>query len=161
SGFGLFYDRIFNNAISSTIENPLDLGFARLSAADFNTLGGRDLRDIYTLFRPDTDYQLSLRGTAIDPNFKPAYLATWNVTFEKEVHNVVLSASYVGSRSKRLFSANNVNRNGSRAEDCQRLVCDVERLFIVNSIGESSYEAIQLRADSRYLENYGLVFSVN
>ncbi len=123
SGFGFFYDRIFNNAISSTIENPLGLGFARLGSdpatnplADLNTLGGQSLRDVYTLFRQNTNYQLSLRGTAIDPNFKPAYLATWNVTFEKELHNLVMAASYLGSRSRRLFSANNVNRTGNRAD---------------------------------------------
>ncbi len=35
------------------------------------------------------------------------------------------------------------------------------RLFVINSQGESSYQAMQLRMDSRYLEKYGLVFSAN
>lgn len=93
-------------------------------------------------------------------------------------------ASYLGSSGSRLYSANNVNRVGSDGlldptcivpriasdgitligpdySNCSRLNPNLKNVSMRGNGGHSSYEALQLRLDSRLIPRLGLEFGTN
>ncbi|MGA2806888.1 MAG: carboxypeptidase regulatory-like domain-containing protein [Terracidiphilus sp.] len=114
-GFGLSYERNFNNATFNVIQNPPNYGVVSLSAADN---GGQNIPI------SANNYPASLLGTgtiempsvtlrAVDPKIKPAYSANYSLSVERQIDSATVSLSYVGTRGIHNYSIANINRNYS------------------------------------------------
>jgi len=177
TGGGLFYDRRVGWELFRAYQNPPSYSFSRLSnipmTADLVT-------NQYAAF-PDTPVQLSESLTQ-DPDLHlhSAYVASWNATLEKEfAGEYVAGVSYLGSSGSKLYSLNNVNREGSAGlidpscvttriaadgitpvgpdfSNCSRLNPSLTNIGIRGNGGHSSYQALQLRLDIRRLPRLGL-----
>jgi hypothetical protein len=124
-------------------------------------------------------------STAIDPNMRTAYTLSWNATIEREFGGrFVIGASYLGSSGSRLYSVFRVNRLGSGGlldpscittrfaadgatplgpdyTNCPGLNPEVSDLRVRANGSHSSFEALQLRLDSRHFQRWGAEFGVN
>ena len=122
---------------------------------------------------------------AIDPNMRTAYTLSWNGTIERELGGrFVIGASYLGSSGSRLYSVFRVNRWGSGGlldpncittrfaadgttplgpdyTNCPGLNPEVSDLRLRTNGSHSSFEALQLRVDSRRLQRWGIEVGVN
>ena len=139
----------------------------------------------YAIF-PNTAIQLSQSDAKpIATNLRTAYTFSWNATIERELSgSFVAGASYLGSSGNQLYSVSNFNAIGSGGlldpncvgtriaadgvtplgpdyTNCPGLNSDVSALAIRGNGGHSSYEALQLRLDSRHLARWGVEFGVN
>src|SRR5262249_27296820 len=111
AGGGLFYDRWVGWELFRAHQNPPGYSFARLSDV---FLIPSIVTDQYAAF-PTSPVRLSASVTQ-DPDLQTgsAYVASWNVTLEKQLAaTLVIGASYLGSSGTRLYSGNNLNRVGS------------------------------------------------
>ena len=182
AGSGVFYDRRVGWELFRAFLNPPGYNLTRLAGvratADM-------LVDQYAVF-PNEPVQLSQSVTpAIDTNLRTAYTLSWNATIEHELAgSMVLGASYLGSSANQLYSINNVSRFGSRGllepgcigtriagdgrtsigpdyKKCPGLLNNIAALTMRTNGGHSSFEALQLRLDSRRLLRWGAEFGVN
>src|SRR5262249_28026006 len=141
--------------------------------------------DQYAAF-PTSPVRLSESATQ-DPDLHTdsAYVASWNVTLEKQLAaTLVIGASYLGSSGTRLYSGNNLNRVGSGGlldpscvttriaadglaaigpdySNCSRLNQVLSNIVARGNGGHSSYHALQLRMDSRRVSRLGLELGAN
>jgi hypothetical protein len=182
AGGGVFYDRSVGWELFRAYQNPPGYSFARLSNV---SLTPEMVTNQYAAF-PNAPVQLS-RSVTIDPDLHlhSAYTASWNATLEKELAGTfVIGASYLGSSGSRLYSLNNLNRTGSSGlldpscvtarvaadgitaigpdySNCTRLNPGFNNISTRGNGGHSSYQALQLRVDSRYISRLGLNFGAN
>ncbi len=182
SGIGVFNSRIDGFELFAVAQNPP--GFADTVLQDV-TLTPQTLANLYSVF-PDQPFPLiDTFSRAPAENLRPAYAISWNVTFERELANRFLAGvSYLGASGNRLYSKNNVNRSGSAglldpncvgvryASDdttrigpdyskCQPLNPLLSTVAIRGNLDHSSYNALQLKLDSRTLSHWGAQFGVN
>ena len=183
SGIGMFYDRNFGNVLFNVEQNPPNYSVVNLT----NTpVSAELLSNQYAVFL-DTPITLpSSVARMLSSNLKTAYTISWNATFEREVvGKFVAGASYVGASGNRLYSINFINRIGSGglldpkcvttlfasdgvtplgpnyADNCPRLNTSADDIVQRGNLSHSNYHALQLRLDSRYLQNRGLQFGAN
>lgn len=182
AGAGIFYDRRVGWEMFRVFLNPPSYSLAQLT--DVQVLPEL-LSHQYAAF-PEASIQLSQSDSKpIATNLRSAYTSSWNVTIERDIRNrFVAGASYLGSSGSRLYSTSNISRRGSGglldsscvrtrlAADnvtplgpdythCPGLNPDVSVLSLRGNGGHSSYEALQLRLDSRRLTSLGAEFGVN
>jgi hypothetical protein len=182
AGAGIFYDRRVGWELFRAYQNPPAYSFTRLSDV---TMTAALVTNQYAVF-PDAPVQLSQSITQDpDTHMRTAYTASWNATIEKEfAGSYVAGISYLGSSGIALYSLDNVNRVGSggllnpscitsrMASDgvtslgpdytnCQRLNPNISNIGLRTNGGHSSYNALQLRLDSRRLTRWGLEFGGN
>lgn len=116
-GYGIGYERNFNNVTFNVIQNPPNYAVVSVNPAD---VGG-------TLLLP-TDNAGPLAGTgisvpfppaslrAVDPNIKSAYTQSWSLATDRELaRNLVMSLEYSGAKGTHLYDIGNVNVNGTGA----------------------------------------------
>jgi len=182
AGAGVFHDRRVGWELFRAMLNPPSYSFTLLTDIPVTS---ELLTNQYAAF-PNVAVQLSQSVTQ-DPatNLRTAYTVSWNATIERELAgSFVIGASYLGSSGDRLYSINNVNRVGSGGlldpscittrfaadgtrplgpdyTNCTRLNPNVADIRIRSNDGRSSFEALQLRLDSRRLSRWGVEFSVN
>jgi hypothetical protein len=143
------------------------------------------LSNQYAVF-PNHAIELSQSDSKpIATNLRTAYTVSWNTTIERELAgSFVAGVSYLGSSGSRLYSIDDFSRIGSGGlldptcittrfasdgitalgpdyRNCTGLNPSVSALNVRENVGHSSYEALQLRLDSRRLANWGLEFGVN
>jgi hypothetical protein len=182
TGAGIFYDRRVGWELFRAYQNPPSFSFTQLSNIPMTA---ELVTNQYAAF-PDVPIQLTESLTQDpDTHTRSAYSASWNATIEKEFGGeFVAGASYLGSSGSRLYSINNVNRAGSGGlldptcitpriasdgitiigpdySNCSRLNSNLKNVSLRGNGGHSSYEALQLRLDSRLIPRLGLEFGAN
>lgn len=181
-GVGIFYDRRVGWELFRAYQNPPSYSYSQLSDVPVT----KDLvTNQYAAF-PNTPIQLSQSVTQDpDTHSRTAYVSSWNATIEREIAGLLVAgASYLGSSGSRLYSINNVNRVGSAGledpscvstriasdgltpvgpdySNCPRLNSTIKNIGLRGNGGHSSYQALQLRFDSRLIPNLGLEFGLN
>jgi hypothetical protein len=182
AGAGLFYDRRVGWELFRVFLNPPSYSLTVLTNIPVTS---QLLGDQFAAF-PNTPLQMSQNDTtSIDPNMRSAYTSSWNATLEREIAgNFVAALSYLGSSGSRLYSIYRLNRMGSGGlldpscvttrfasdgttplgpdyTNCPGLNSDVSDLRERTNGSHSSFEALQLRLDSRRLPRWGAEFGVN
>lgn len=182
AGAGLFYDRRVGWELFRAYQNPPSYSFAQLTNIPVTP---NLVTNQYAAF-PDEPVQLSSSLTNDpDTHLRSAYVSSWNVTLEHEfAGTLVIGASYLGSSGSRLYSLNNVNRVGSAGlidpsclgtrfasdgitpigpdySNCGRLNPAIKNIGLRTNGGHSSYQALQLRLDSRPILPLGIEFGGN
>jgi hypothetical protein len=112
-GYGISYERNFNNVTFNVIQNPPNYGVVAFTSADN---GGSIIpvtSNNFAQFGGGTGLKplpnVTLR--AVDPNIKPAYASNWSVSIEHQFSAATASVSYVGTRGIHNYSIANVNRS--------------------------------------------------
>jgi len=185
AGGGIFYDRRVGWEMFRAFLNPPSYSLAQLTDVRMGTDVDL-LTNPYAAFPQKTAIQLSQSDAKpIATNLRSAYTSSWNLTFERDIRNrFVAGASYLGSSGSQLYSISNVSRRGSGGllnpscvgtrfaadkvtplgpdyTNCPGLNPDVSVLSLRGNGSHSSYEALQLRLDSRRLPTLGAEFGVN
>jgi len=182
SGVGVFYDRRVGWELNLASVNPPSFSLASLTNI---VLTPEVMKNQYSVF-PDTPVQLShIDIKAIDTHLRPAYVVSWNATFEQELwRDFVFGASYLGSSGSWLYSINPVNRTGSGGlldpscivprlasdgvtvlgpdyTNCPSLNPLLNNISVRGNLSHSSYEALQLSMESRQISSVGLQIGFN
>lgn len=185
AGAGIFYDRRVGWEMFRVFLNPPSYSLAQLTDVRMGT-DVNLLANPYAAFPQKTAIQLSQSDAKpIATNLRSAYTSSWNATIEHEFRSrFVAGVSYLGSSGSQLYSISNVSRSGSGgllnrscvgtrfAADkvtplgpeyakCPGLNPDVSALIVRGNGSHSSYEALQLRLDSRHLTSLGAEVGVN
>jgi len=182
AGAGLFYDRRVGWELFRAALNPPSYSLTQLTDVPVNAA----LLDNQYVAFPNSPILLDQSDTKpIDTHLRPAYTVSWNLTFEHEfAGSLVAGASYLGSNGSRLYSLNDLSRQGSGGlldpsclatryaadgttplgpdyTNCPGLNSEVSSLVMRGNAGHSSFEALQLRVDSRRISRLGIQFGVN
>jgi hypothetical protein len=181
SGIGVFNDRKYGDPAFNALFNPPNYSLSELSGV---TMTPDLLSNAYSVF-PDSPFVLSNSAARmLDADLKTPYTVSWNATLEHEFKaSLVAAASYVGASGVHLYSLSNINRIGSGGlldpsclglrtdaagnpigpdyTGCPRLNSAVASINERSSQAHSSYHALQLRVDTRYLARLGLLMGAN
>jgi hypothetical protein len=182
AGVGIFFDRRVGWELFRVFLNPPSYSVVQLANVGVTPAL---LADPYAVF-PDAAIQLSQSDSKpIATNLRSSYTASWNTTVEREVRNgLVLGASYLGSSGSRLYSQTDVSRVGSGGlldprcvrtrfaadgvtplgpdyTNCPGLNSDVSALNMRENGAHSSFQALELKVDSRRLASSGIEFGAN
>jgi hypothetical protein len=159
-GAGVFYERLPGLAYENL--NPPSQSVTRLTNI---RLTERLLENPYSVLG---DSPMPLPPSAVirfDQDLKTSKTISWNATYEHEVfRNLLLGASYIGSRGQHLYRMINDNRIGSGQLDGrqgERLFSNAAGFLTVNNLGDSSYHGLQLRIESLNIRHLGLQAGVN
>ena len=114
-GYGISYERNFNNVTFNVIQNPPNYGVVSFTTADN---GGNTIpisTNNFAQFGTGTGTKelpnVTLR--AVDPKIKPAYAQNWSLSVERQMAGTTASVSYVGTRGIHNYSIANINRSFS------------------------------------------------
>jgi len=164
AGYGLSYERNFNNVTFNVIQNPPDyavvalLGGTPISNNNLGAFGsGTGLVEL-----PNT----TLR--AVDPKIKPAYSENWTLSLEHQTGpGTVVTLGYIGSRGIHNYSIANLNRvfsGGNYLGDSHfsnRLNLQYSNINFRGADGDSYYESVNLGVRSNNLHHTGLGTQAN
>lgn len=169
-GYGVAFDRVFDNAFASILQNPPS--YAQIALLAGTNISGINITDSNTGPFDETGTlkipQSNL--TAIDPNLKTAYARFWNASLQREVaHNLIVSVDYSASEGRDLYAVSNFNRIGSgnvylqdacTTGNCTaRLNKQYADINILTNQGNSSYHGVTVGVDSRNFLTRGLLFN--
>lgn len=181
AGAGLFDDRRVGWELFRAALNPPSYSLSLLTDVPMTAAL---LDNQYAAF-PNAPILLDRSDTKpIDTNLRPAYTVSWNATLEHQFTGTfVVAASYLGSSGSRLYSVNNLSRTGSGGlldpgcivtryaadgttlgpdyTNCPGLNTEVSSLQMRGNASHSSFEALQLRLDSRRVSSLGIQFGAN
>jgi Carboxypeptidase regulatory-like domain/TonB dependent receptor len=181
SGVGIFNDRKFGDPAFNVLFNPPTFSLMQLSGVNMTS---DLLSNVYSVF-PNSPIVLSgAAARMLDSDLKTPYTISWNATVERDVkRSMVAAASYVGASGVHLYSLSNINRIGSgglRDPSCVGVRTDAAgnaigpdytgctRLNLLagdinerSSQSHSSYHALQLRLDTRFLARLGVLVGAN
>jgi hypothetical protein len=112
-GFGLSYERNFNNVTYNVIQNPPNYAVVSFTVADNNNVAIPISSNNFSTFGTGTGKKLLPNTTlrAVDPNIKPSYAANWSLSVEHQIAGTTASVSYVGTRGIHNYSIANINRS--------------------------------------------------
>jgi hypothetical protein len=108
-GYGISYERNFNNVTFNVIQNPPNYAVvAFVNKANPYPINNENLG----VFATGTGSKLLPNVTlrAVDPHIKPSYASDWSLSIERQVGTTTASVSYVGTRGIHNYSIANVNR---------------------------------------------------
>jgi hypothetical protein len=163
-GFGISYERNFNNVTFNVIQNPPNYAVVSFTKADNNgALIPVDTNNFST-FGTGTGlkYLPNVTLRAVDPNIKPAYTENWSLSVEHQMDSTTVSASYVGSRGIHNYSIANINRtfDGSTylgdARVANRTNYQFGNINFRGADGDSYYEGLTTEIRSANLLRTGL-----
>ena len=161
-GAGRFYDRNFGNVFFGAVQNPPAYATTFLTNV---AMTSSILTNVYSAF-PNSSVPLNTAyAQFIDPNLKNAYTIAWNAGIEHNIAGRFLaSAKYVGSSASHLYAESQIDRPGSGVFiglPNQSLNPNVSGIRLRGSFGHSTYNALQLRLESKALSASGLQFGVS
>jgi hypothetical protein len=111
-GYGISYERNFNNVTFNVIQNPPNYGVVSFTAADNAGANIPISTNNFSIFGTGTGLKelpnVTLR--AVDPKIKPAYAQNWSLSVERQLAGTTASVSYVGTRGIHNYSIANINR---------------------------------------------------
>jgi hypothetical protein len=162
AGIGRFYDRNFGNVFFGAVQNPPAYATTQLTNVPVTS---SILSNVYSVF-PNSPVPLTTAyAQFLDPNLKNAYTIAWNAGVERNIAGkFVASAKYVGSSASHLYGENQIDRPGSGiliGLPNQSLNPNLAGIRLRGSFAHSTYNALQLRLESKPLAASGLQFGVN
>lgn len=168
-GWGMSYERNFNNVTFNVLQNPPGQAVLLLTA-------GTDVPSIPLT----TDNAGPLAGSvgskalpitslrAVDPQIKTAYAHQWSLALEHQLsNNAVAGLEYSGSRGLDLYSVQRLNIGGSApvyggfGTPRQRINSQYSLINFRMNGGESFYNGLNARLELRNLSPYGLTLRAN
>jgi len=114
-GYGISYERNFNNATFNVIQNPPNQGVLNLNTASNGPIPITTTNFPTALLGTGTMAMPTVELRAIDPKIKPAYAMNYSLSVEREINSITASLSYVGTRGIHNYSIANLNRAFSGA----------------------------------------------
>ncbi|MCZ2073786.1 MAG: TonB-dependent receptor [Bryobacterales bacterium] len=106
-GYGIFYDTFTAALWRSLVGGPYN---GSESTPPNSITNGNPLWQLPAIFPA----QLNQSGTAslggVDPHMKNPYVQQWNLTIEREIFDMGLRASYVGTKTHQLVLSRNLNQ---------------------------------------------------
>lgn len=162
-GYGINYERNFNNVTFNVIQNPPNYGVVLLTSAKITSSNLGDFASgSGSIPLPNT----TLR--AVDPKIKPAYVQNWSLSVERQINpNTAANISYVGTRGIHNYSIANINRAyaGSTyladAHTSNRLNMQYSNINWRGADGDSYYNGLNLGINSSNLFHKGLTLIAN
>ncbi len=165
SGFGISYERNFNNVTFNVIQNPPNYAVVAFTAADN---GGANIpisTNNFSTFGTGTGVKalppVTLR--AVDPGIKPAYSENWSLSVEHQLAtSTTASVSYVGTRGIHNYSIANINRSYSGgnflgdARQSARTNLQYSSINFRGADGDSYYNGVTTEIRSSNFRNSGL-----
>src|SRR5439155_6725374 len=158
AGFGTFYNlQIVGNGITPLSRNsPFRM---RQTSGPF-AAAARPLPNLTDAFSGNP----SVIPPGIDPNFLTAYINQWSLSFQREIaRNLVLDVSYLGSQGHKLPVGWNINQAfpGPGSVNSRRPYQGYGSITggYISSIGNSSFDALQIRAERRFSSGLSFVSS--
>jgi Carboxypeptidase regulatory-like domain/TonB dependent receptor len=162
AGVGRFYDHNFGNVFFGAVQNPPAYATTQLTNVQVTP---SILTDVYSVFPNGPVPLTTAYAQFLDPNLKNAYTIAWNAGVERNIgDNFVASAKYVGSSASHLYAENQINRPGSGVfigRPNQSLNPNLAGIRLRGSFAHSTYNALQLRLESKPLAGVGLQFGMN
>ena len=168
-GYGIGYERNFNNVTFNVIQNPPN-------NATLDLVAGTDLPSIPIT----TNNAGPLAGTsgskalppvslrAVDPHIKTAFAHQWSLAIEHQLSNdAILALEYTGSRGENLYTIDRLNLGGSAlvyagaGTPTQRLNPQYSLINFRTNGGQSLYNALNTRFELRNFRRYGLTLRAN
>lgn len=175
AGFGLFYNyQIIGNGITPLSRN------SPFRQRQTSTAVARPSPTTLTSLANPFAGTPSVVAPGIDPNFREAYNEQWSLGIQKEIlSNTVVDVSYLGSEGHHLPMGVNINQAFplSAAQpgtlNCRRpynaMFCAADRLTslgfgsitggYIESIGNASFNSLQVRAERRFTHGLSFVSS--
>jgi hypothetical protein len=164
-GFGISYERNFNNVTFNVIQNPPNYAVVAFTSADNEGAIIPVSTNNFGQFGTSTGLKqlpnVTLR--AVDPSIKPAYANNWSLSVERQVGGgTTAMVSYVGTRGVHNYSIANINRaySGSVFEGdahiSNRTNYQYSNINWRGADGDSYYEGITGELRSANLHQTGL-----
>jgi hypothetical protein len=108
AGYGIYSNTIFSSMALGLTGGPFS-GSATLTNSINNGVPAFTLANPFT--SGATGVSAALQNVAgVDPNVRMPYLQQWNVTLERQIGSVGLSAGYIGSHATNLFYLRNLDQ---------------------------------------------------
>lgn len=109
-----------------------------------------------TVFDPSTS-----AINAWDPNSASPVVYHWNATLEQQLGKFLLDANYVGTKGSHLSTFYNINapNPGGTSTAARRPYQGFSDITYVDSMGNSEYNALQMRVQRRYTNGISLLLS--
>lgn len=160
SGYGLFYNgSIYGQLVSELSEQP---PWTPDSASLVTTLANPLTIEngFPTSAVPKTEQYTVTNSYAVAKDYRPGYAQAWNLSIQDSLpHAIVLEAAYMGTKGTDLDVQTSPNSAlpGSPLTAGERLLIPYAAPFIYDdSIGNSIYNALQLRAVRRFARGISL-----
>ena len=154
SAYAMFVDQPNNGVVSGLVGNPpysLPVTFSPTTATPFVTFA-----NAYNFASG------SISPTSVSHNYRNGYAQSWNFNLQQQLsQNMVLTASYVGSKGTNLNLARNYNQpiNGVRPYRALSANSPISpgaalgNITVNESIGNSSYQALWVTVDKHLSRN--------
>ena len=115
SGYGMSYERNFNNVTFNVIQNPPNYTVLSFTPADNNKQNIPISTNNFAQFGTATGSKLLPNVTlrSVDPGIKPAYASNYSLSVEHQFAETTASVAYVGTRGIHNYSIANFNRSFS------------------------------------------------
>lgn len=168
-GYGIGYERNFNNVTFNVIQNPPNYAVLALTA-------GTDIPQI-PITSNNAGPLAGNSGTkalgavsvrAVDPNIKTSFAHLYSLSLEHQLSNDALVAlEYSGSRGENLYTIDRLNMGGSArvyggfGTASQRINNQYGLINFRTNGGDSLYNAMNARFEVRNLRRYGLTLRAN
>jgi Carboxypeptidase regulatory-like domain/TonB-dependent Receptor Plug Domain len=168
-GYGLSYERNFNNVTFNVIQNPPNyavVAFIPASGQPLTPISNNNLGAFANALGPVELPNTTLR--AVDPHIKPAYAENWTFTVEQQLDpTTLISIGYTGSRGIHNYTITNINREfsgGNYLGDSNfsnRLNLQYSNVNWRGADGDSYYEGINFGIRSNNIHHTGLAAIAN
>jgi hypothetical protein len=154
AGFGTFYNlQIVGNGITPLSRNS---PFRKRQTAGPFAAAARPLPSLVDVFSGNP----TVVPPGIDPDFLTAYINQWSLSFQRELaRNFVVDVSYLGSQGHKLPISWNINQAVLPRSPTDTSSVNSRRPFqgygsitggYISSIGNSNFNALQIRTERRF-----------
>lgn len=150
SGYGIFYDLVILNA---NLESELNPPFFSVVVYGQNATNNLRIQNILSqppgVSPPEPSF--------MSPNFKDAYMQQWNLDTQYQLQRgLLLDVAYVGSKGTRLILARDINQSALGGTPPYPEFGPITKN---SSEGDSSYHALQVRAQKQASRNLAFLAS--
>ena len=168
-GYGIGYERNFNNVSFNLIQNPPNYAVVALQA-------GSDVPTI-PITTNNAGPLAGSSGTkplgrvtlrAVDPYIKNAYAHQWSFAIERQLtSDAIFAVEYTGSAGENLYTINRLNIPGTAAvyagsaDPAARLNPQYSTINYRTNGGNSLYHGLNTRFELRNFRKYGLTLRAN
>lgn len=165
AGYGISYERNFNNVTFNVIQNPPNYAVLSFTPADNGKKNIPISTNNFAQFGTGTGTKMLPNVTlrAVDPNIRPAYASNYSLTVERQFASTTGSLSYVGTRGIHNYSIANLNRSfygqtylGDPTTLSNRLNLQYSNVNFRGADGDSYYNGLTAELRSSNLMHTGL-----